>query len=164
MQAGDGLALAAFGVSVVAVAISVAAVVYARRATLAGEAQARAAESQLRLSQAQDRERRLSQNRAQLRATLERFPGHGRLTVRNDGAAPADDVQMHVSVLPGTPPGMIPMIFQHVTRTSRLAAGASAQHGLVTFDGMPDRYRVVLTWTNVDGTPGEWESEVSLHG
>lgn len=152
---GDALAA-------VAIVVSLGSGVYARRAWLASDRQARAAEIQTRLATQQEAERQTARRRADVRAKL-RPNGRGAvLVLHNAGAAEALDVRIGVSTHDPTEQAAADGAFHRVRPVRYLAPDTANEQPLITFDGMPGQYAIRVDWTNSDGTPGVWRSELSL--
>lgn len=149
-------------IAAAALAVAVASAVYARRAWLASNRQARAAEVQARLATQQEAERNAAKRRAVLRAGLRRDADRGALVLYTDGEAPALDVRVSVAADTAEAQEVASVVFGRVQPVQHLAPGTSHELPLLTVDGIPDRYRVDVRWTNPDGTAGNWRSDLSL--
>ncbi len=88
----------------------------------------------------------------------------GSFVLHNDGQATAFDVRVSATTHPEDDQDAAAFVFHRVQPLQHLAPGTTNEQLLVTFDGIPDRYRVRVNWTNPDGTPGDWRSDLSFLG
>ena len=102
---------------------------------------------------------RLHAETARLSASMIRTANSGALVIANGGSASARNIQVTIDGLPLAEQ----RLFRSPERpVSVIGPGASAEIGIITYDGMPELWHVLLEWAGDDGVGGRWESDLSF--
>jgi hypothetical protein len=113
----------------------------------------------LELEEARERDRLAEGSRADVTARMVRSSQSGRLYVFNVGPTPARNIRV---ILDGKPISQHPYIHQGQELIGVLGPGAQKEFIVVTWDGMPTHFHCQVSWENLHGEPGAWESELTF--
>ena len=146
----------AIGISIVATIVAVLAVIASHRTSTRGnDLQAR----MLSLENARERDRRATGQQAKVVAFMAGTGSHERMFFRNEGADTARGINIH---LDGKPLAEYQYVIPPDRPIGILGPRAEASVLFSNEMGGPDGVRVLVTWEDASGTPGRWETDLSL--